>query len=160
MQTLLPLAASIAARLVARRETLAVAESSSGGLLAAALLAQPGASRFFMGGAVVYTAPARAMLAGITPEMMEGMRSSSPPYAALLAETLRTRLGTVWGLAETGAAGPAGNRYGDAAGHSCLAVAGPVVRGHVLETASADRVDNMRAFALAALTLLDGCLGA
>ena len=169
MQSLLPLAAAVAGRLVARGETLAVAESSSGGLLAAALLAQAGASAYFVGGAVVYTAPARMMLAGITPEMMGGLRSSSEPYAALLAETMRVRLGTDWGLAETGAAGPTGNRYGDAAGHSCLAVAGPVpgrvagsrvLESRVLETGSDDRVANMRAFAAAALTLLADCMDA
>lgn len=153
MQTLLPLAASVAARLVARGETLAVAESSSGGLVAAALLAQPGASRFFLGGAVVYTAAARALI-GLSPDALAGARSASPPYAALLAETVRARMGAVWGLAETGAAGPTGNRYGDAAGHSCLALAGPIPRGLVLATGSDDRVANMRAFAAAALRLL------
>ncbi len=160
MQTLLPLAANVAARLVARRETLAVAESSAGGLLAAALLAQAGASRFFVAGAVVYTATAREALLGLTPEMLADMRSSSAPYAALLATTMRARLGTAWGLAETGAAGPAGNRYGDAAGHSCLALAGPVTRGLVLETGSGDRVANMRTFAAAALGLLSDALDA
>lgn len=165
MQTLLPLAASVAARLVARQETLAVAESSAGGLLAAALLAQAGASRFFVAGAVVYTATAREALLGLTPDMVAGLRSSSPLYAALLAAAMRTRLGTAWGLAETGAAGPAGNRYGDAAGHSCLALAGPTfaspgTRSLVLETGSGDRVANMRAFAAAALGLLSDALDA
>ncbi len=112
--TLLP-AAALAARLRARRETIAVVESSAGGLIPAALLAQPGASAYFLGGAIVYTATAREALLGITPADVAGLRSSSEPYAQLLARRVRERLGATWGLAETGAAGPSGNRYGDAA---------------------------------------------
>ena len=153
MQTLLHKAAKLAAVLRARGETVAVVESSAGGLISAALLAQPGASAFFVGGAVVYTAAARQALLGIAAEEMAGLRSSSQPYARLLAHRMRERLGTTWGLAETGAAGPAGNRYGDAAGHTCLAVAGPAERLHTIETGSADREQNMRAFAAAAFGL-------
>ena len=54
-----------------------------------------------------------------------GMRASSEPYAALLATTVRSRLGSTWGLSETGATGPTGNRYGDAAGHTCIGLEGP-----------------------------------
>ena len=158
MDTLIPLAAIVARRLILRRQTLAVAESSSGGLIAASLLAQAGASAFFVGGGVVYTAAARSALAGLSPADITGMRSASPPYAALLAETMRRRMRADWGLCETGAAGPTGNSYGDAAGHSCLAVAGPVTGARVIETGHGDRVANMRAFAAAALTLLAGCL--
>ncbi len=154
MQTLLPKAERLAALLVARRQTVAVSESSSGGLVSAAMLAVPGASAYFMGGAVVYTATARSALLAIGADGMVGLRSSSEPYAQLLARTVRARFGTVWGVAETGAAGPSGNRYGDAAGHSCLAVSGPVERVVTLETGSADRVANMRAFAGALLDLL------
>ncbi len=155
MQTLLTLAERLARGLRARGETVAVAESSAGGLLAASLLAQPGASAFFLGGAVVYTLAAREALLGITPAEMEGMRAASEPYALLLARRLRVRLGASWGLAETGAAGPSGNRYGDPAGHSCFAVSGPIEVARTLETGSDDRLANMRAFAAAALTLLD-----
>ena len=154
MQTLLPNAAELAALLKARKETVAVAESSSGGLIAAALLAVPGASAYFLGGAVVYTRQARGALMGISDEAMRGLRSSSEPYACLLAATIRERHGAVWGLAETGADGPSGNRYGDAAGHSCIAVSGPRARVLTIETAHADRQSNMRAFALAALAAL------
>jgi PncC family amidohydrolase len=158
MRTLLDPANHLAAALRARGETVAVVESSAGGLIAAALLAQPGASAYFLGGAVVYTAPARQALLGITAADMAGMRSSSEPYALLLARRVRERLGATWGLAETGAAGPAGNRYGDAPGHTCLAISGPVEASRTLETGSADRVDNMRAFAAAALALLQAQL--
>jgi nicotinamide mononucleotide (NMN) deamidase PncC len=80
---------------------------------------------------------------------MAGMRSSSEPYALLLARRVRARLGADWGFAETGAAGPSGNRYGDAAGHACLAVSGAVERVITLETGATGREANMRAFAAA-----------
>jgi PncC family amidohydrolase len=145
-----------AARLKARGETVAVAESSAGGLIAAVLLAVPGASAYFLGGAVVYTRHARRCLLGIPDAAMAGIRSASEPYAALLARTVREQHGATWGLAETGAAGPTGNAYGDAAGHSCIALDGPVARVLTIETASADRQANMQAFAAKALeTLLD-----
>ena len=160
MSDLKNVAAAVAAALKARGETVAVSESSAGGLISAALLAEPGASAFFVGGAVVYTAAAREALLGVTPADMDGMRSASEPYAQLLAATIRRRLGTDWGLAETGAAGPAGNRYGDAAGHACLAVSGATGRVTTLETGSADRTGNMDVFATAALALLREALAA
>lgn len=155
MESLIPAAQRFGARLKAQGATVAVAESSVGGLVSASLLAQPGASAFFLGGAVVYTAAARQGLMGIGPAEMNGIRSASEPYALLMARTIRARLGADWGLAETGAAGPAGNRYGDPAGHACLAVAGPVERVITLRTGSTDRVANMRAFALALLALAE-----
>lgn len=154
MQTLLPLAEELARLLKARRETIAVAESSAGGLLAAALLAVPGASAYFLGGAVVYTRQAREVLLQLPREAVAGMRSASEPYALLLARTARQRFSASWGLAETGAAGPTGNRYGDAAGHSCIAIAGAAEEALTLETGNADRLANMRAFTAAALQLL------
>ena len=114
MDQLLPLAQKIAARLIERRETIAVAEGSSGGLLSAALLAVPGASAYFRGGAVIYTAVARTALLDIGEAEMAGIRAASEPYAALLARRMRERLGATWGLAESGASGPSGNRYGEA----------------------------------------------
>ena len=160
MDSLLAPAGATGARLKGRGETVAVSESSTGGLLSAALLAQGGASAYFLGGAVVYTLPARTGLLGITPEDMAGMRSASEPYALLAAQRIRAKLGAVWGLAETGAAGPSGNRYGDAAGHCCIAVSGPVEMVRTIETGWADRVANMRVFAAAALALLDEAMAA
>jgi PncC family amidohydrolase len=155
MEKLLPLAEKIAASLVARKETIAVAESSTGGLISAALLAVPGASAYYRGGGVIYTPRARAALVNITKEEMEaiGNRGATEPYATLLANRARELLNTTWGLSETGASGPAGNRYGDAAGHSCMAVAGPRAVTITLETGSSDRIANMRAFSLRALKL-------
>ncbi len=158
MQDLLPKADRLAGLLKQRRETVAVAESSSGGLVAAALLAVPGASAYFVGGGIAYTAAAREGLLGIGAAEMAGIRSASEPYALLLARTLRARLGVTWGIAETGAAGPTGNRYGDAAGHTCLAISGPVEQVITLETGSDDRVANMRAFAAGLLDLFAAAL--
>lgn len=154
MKDLFETAAIVGERLKARGETIAIAESSSGGLISAALLSVPGASAYYLGGAVVYTAKARMRLLEIPREAVAGMRSASEPYASLLAETVRVRFGAAWGLSETGAAGPTGNPYGDAAGHTCIGLAGPSSRAITLETGSSDRADNMRAFAAAALALL------
>ena len=148
----------LAERLTTRGETLAVSESSAGGLISAALLSIPGASAYFVGGGVIYTGAAREALLGITAADMQGIRSATEPMARLLAQTVRAKLGTVWGLAETGATGPSGNRYGDAAGHCCLAVYGPREASRTLETGSADRAANMAAFANAAMALLEECL--
>jgi nicotinamide-nucleotide amidase len=154
METLLPRAEEIAGFLKQRGETIAIAESSTGGLISAAMLAQPGASAYFVGGAVVYTHTSRASLLGITDADMSGMRASTEGYALLVARRVRERNAATWGLGETGATGPSGNRYGDAAGHSCIAVVGPNIETAItLETGSGDRQANMRAFAARALSL-------
>ena len=156
MEDLLAPASRIGAALKARGQTVAVSESSSGGLIAASLLAVPGASRFFQGGGVIYTRVAGRALFGIKKEDMSGMRSSSEPYARFMAGRVRGLLEADWGLCETGAAGPTGNGYGDAAGHTCCAIVSAMVSKSItLETGSADRVANMRAFAAAALELLE-----
>jgi nicotinamide-nucleotide amidase len=160
MEAIAELAAKVAQLLKERRETIAVGESSTGGLICASLLAVPGASAYFLGGAVVYTRQARVALIGIGDAAMAGMRAASEPYAALVAASVRERHGATWGLAETGATGPTGNRYGDPAGHSCIAVAGPVARVITLRTGSGDRVANMRAFAVRALEELAAALQA
>ena len=152
------LAAQVAALLTTRKETLAVVESSAGGLINAALVAVPGASAYYLGGCIVYTEASRTGLLSISKDEMRGIRSASEPYAQLAARRVREKLGATWGLSETGASGPTGNRYGDAAGHACLAVSGPVEKVITLETRSADREANMRAFAERALELLESCL--
>ena len=158
MSDLSSMAASLGALLRAGGQTVAVAESSAGGLISASLLAVPGASAYFLGGGVVYTHAARRSLLGVPDEAVAGIRASTEPYALLQARKVRELLGTTWGLAETGATGPTGNRYGDSAGHACLAVAGPVERVLTLETGQADREANMWAFARAALQLLENCV--
>ena len=155
MKDLIGIAEQIAAKLIANKQTISVAESSTGGLISASLLAVPGASAYFLGGAVVYTRDARRLLMEIPDDAMKGIRSASEPYAKLLAETQRRRFATDWGLSETGATGPTGNRYGDAAGHSCMAVAGSAgTQVITLETGKNDRQANMQEFAKAALGLL------
>jgi nicotinamide-nucleotide amidase len=144
--------------LKARGHTLAVAESSAGGLINATLVAVPGASAYYLGGLVVYTLAGRERLLGIGKNQMKGLRSASEPYATLMAKTVREKLGATWGLSETGASGPAGNRYGDQPGHACIAVSGPVEAVITLETGSADREANMWTFAGRALKLLEDCL--
>ena len=159
MEELVGIAEQIAAKLIARKQTVAEAESSTGDLISASLLADPGASAYFLGGAVVYTRDARRILMDIPDDAMKGIRSASEPYAKLLAEQMRQRFGCDWGLSETGATGPTGNRYGDAAGHSCVAIAGPAAEGITLETGSNDRFANMQTFAARALKLLLKNLG-
>jgi len=154
MKALLAQAKHVAVLLVARNQTVAVAESASGGLVSAALLAVPGASAFYLGGSVVYTPRARHRLLGLRREDVRGFKSATEPYVLLAAETVRHQFSATWGIAESGAAGPTGNPYGDAAGHSCCAVAGPIALAQTLETGTPERFDNMVAFALAALVLL------
>jgi PncC family amidohydrolase len=154
MDSLLPQAAAVAALLRAKGHKIAIAESSTGGLISSALLAVPGASDYFLGGAVVYTVKSRAVFLGLGDADLVGMRPSTEAYALLAARRVRERFGADWGLGETGATGPTGNRYGDKPGHSCIAVVGPADRAITIETGSADRVANMRAFAAAALDLL------
>ena len=158
MNELSSMGGAVGALLKARKQTVAVAESSAGGLISAALLAVPGASAYFLGGGVIYTQAARRALIRLPDETVAGVRSSTEPYALLKARAVRELLGTTWGLSETGASGPTGNRYGDAAGHACIAVTGPVERVITLETGQADREANMWRFTRAALDLLETCL--
>jgi PncC family amidohydrolase len=158
MQDLIRRAERAAALLKGRRATVVVAESSTGGLISAALLALPGASSYFLGGAVVYTKSARASLLDIPDAAMAGMRAATQAYAVLLARSARQRFSATWALAETGATGPTGNRYGDPPGHSCVAVVGASERAITLETGSADRLSNMFAFSAGALDLLAAAL--
>jgi len=159
MRELIPQAERIGARLKARRETIAVAESSAGGLINAALLAVPGASAYCLGGNVIYTRNAWEALRDFSDDVLEGIRPATEQHALIRARVIRDRYGADWGLGETGATGPSGNRYGDPAGHACIAVAGARERVITLATGSADRVANMYAFAAAALGLLAEVLG-
>ncbi|MBV8836325.1 MAG: CinA family protein [Alphaproteobacteria bacterium] len=154
MKDLVSIAEKIATVLTARKQTIAIAESSTAGLISAALLAVPGASAYFLGGAVVYTRQSRRLLLDIPDSKLDGMRPSTEPYALMMAHHTRERFATTFALAETGATGPTGNRYGDAAGHSCIAIAGLAEGAMTLETGKSDRLDNMHAFTTAALNFL------
>ena len=148
-------AAAIAALLKARGETLAVAESSAGGLINAALVAVPGASAWYLGGAIIYTPKGRDALLGLSGDDVGNVRSATEAFAAILARQAKEKLGATWGLGETGASGPTGNRYGDAPGHACIAVAGPVELAITVETGRAEREANMWTFTSKALELLE-----
>jgi nicotinamide-nucleotide amidase len=154
MKDLVSVAEKIAAELIRREQTIAIAESSTAGLISAALLAVPGASAYFLGGAVVYTRQSRRLLLDIPDAALDGMRPSTEPYALMMARHAGERFAASWALAETGATGPTGNRYGDPAGHSCIAVAGLAEAAMTLETGQSDRLDNMNAFTKAALNFL------
>jgi PncC family amidohydrolase len=158
MESLTALGSVVGNMLKERRQTLAIAESSAGGLINAALVAVPGASAYYLGGGIVYTGAGRSALLGLTAQDMANIRSASEPFAKLLAQRVRDNLGATWGLSETGASGPSGNRYGDAPGHACIAVCGPVEAVITIETGSADREANMWAFARRAVELLESCL--
>ena len=154
MKELVAQAERVAVLLKARSETVAVAESAAGGLISAALLAVPGASAYCLGGTVIYTPQAWRALRDFDPALLGGFRSATEGNALARARIIRDRMGASWGVGETGAAGPSGNRYGDPAGHACLAVCGSIERAVTLRTGSSDRVVNMYAFAGAALRLL------
>lgn len=158
MSTLTPMAEAIGALLKARGETVAVSESSTGGLISAALLSVPAASAYFVGGGVIYTHKARDVLLRANLDTHPGMRPSTEPYALLSATAIRDLLDTTWGIGETGATGPSGNRYGDAPGHSCIAVCGPHTRSITVATGQSDREDNMWRFARQALDFFEDVL--
>jgi len=150
---LIPLAERAAAVLKRRKETVAVAESSSAGLISAALLAVPGASAYLIGGGVLYTRRSILALKDTEEAMFAGARGATESWALLIARTQRSRCAATWGVGESGAAGPTGNRYGDPPGHTCLAVTGPAERSTTLKTGSSERYANMHAFAAAGLKL-------
>lgn len=159
MNDLMVHAERIAAALKARKETVAVAESAAGGLITAALLATPGASAYCLGGIVIYTRQAWEALRDFDERLLEGHRSATEGNALVRARLVRERFGATWGLGETGAAGPTGNRYGDPAGHAWVSVSGQIDRAVRVSTGSSNRCANMQAFAAAALRLLEESLG-
>ena len=146
---------AVGALLKEKNQTIAIAETSAGGLISAALLSVPGASAYYMGGGVLYTYASRNLMLALPEDAFEGMRPSTEEYALALARAAREHLGATWALSETGAAGPKGNRYGDGPGHSCGGIVGPSEVSSTLETGSANREANMWAFAAAGLELLE-----
>ncbi|HLW69693.1 MAG TPA: CinA family protein [Candidatus Binataceae bacterium] len=158
MQELIAAAAKIGAILKDRHETIAVGESSAGGLISAALLAMPGASAYFFGGAIVYTRASRRDLLAIPDAAFAGIKPGSEELALVIARGARTRLAATWGISEIGAAGPTGTSYGHPAGSCWIAVAGPLERAITVQTGLSDRYTNMVKFAAAALDLMAQCL--
>jgi PncC family amidohydrolase len=154
MNMLSTLAAEVATELKTRAQTVAVSESSAGGLISAALLAIPGASAYYLGGGVIYTREARRILLEIPDEDVRHVVPLSEDYVTRCAVAIRTKLGATWSVAEIGTTGPTGSRYGIPAGVCWLVVDGPVRRSRLIENAGADREPNMWAYTQAALNLL------
>lgn len=119
-----PLVAAIVAELVRREQTLAVAESLTGGLLAATLVNVPGVSRVFRGGLVVYATDLKAALAGVPAPLLAERGPVDPDVAVSLARGARQRCQADWGVATTGVAGP-DPQGGKPVGTTFVAVAGP-----------------------------------
>ncbi|MEZ5739056.1 MAG: CinA family protein [Burkholderiaceae bacterium] len=160
MKSLAELSDKVAAMLRERGQTVAVAESSTGGLISASLLAVPGASAYFVGGSVIYTRESRKQLLGVTAGDVAGLEPLTEAMAAVFAQRAREQLGTTWGLVELGAAGPSGTRYGHPPGLSVIAVDGPVRRTVRIESGSAEREANMWHFTARALALLETAVAA
>jgi nicotinamide-nucleotide amidase len=158
LPSLVELATRVGAALKERRQTVAVAESAAGGLISAALLSIPGASAYFLGGAVIYTRRAGRAMLGFTASELDGMRGETEPYAQLIASKIRDNLGATWGISESGAAGPNGSPYGDPPGHVCLAVVGTSTRVRTVKTAESDRAVNMDLFARHSLLMFEELL--
>lgn len=157
MDRLISLASTVGQQFKDRADTIAIAESSTGGLISAALLAVPGASGYFLGGGIIYTRDARRGLLNL-PEDIITMRGATEEYALIAAKAIRDQLGATWGFCETGASGPSGNRYGDAPGHSCFALVGPFERSMTLETGLSERQENMWLFAEESLKFIEKSL--
>jgi len=128
MPNLTSMSATVGALLKERQQTIAVTESSCGGLISASLVAVPGCSAFYVGGATIYTRTAQYGLLHVAESAFEGIQSSTEPYALMNSRNVRAALGTTWALSETGASGPTGGSHGNDPGHSCMAVVGPVER--------------------------------
>lgn len=159
LDELIPIASRISEALKLRGEKIAVADGSTGGLISAALLAIPGASKCYVGGGIIYTFRARDVLFGLERSAYEGMRSATPDYALLQARAIRDNFRAQWGIAETGASGGSPHPLGVASGQSACAVSGPGVElTRVTGTTSDDRQSNMLAFTKAALKLLEEAL--
>ena len=148
------LANEIGTLLTERGEKVAVAEATAGGLVSAALLWVPGASRYYAGGAVVYTLDSRVALAGADAKLFENYRGTTPEMIAAIAESLRQRLNATWCIAESGLAGPTSGRSGLPPGRVTIGVAGPVSRTEVKETGVNDREANMIEFTTMTLAYL------
>ena len=143
----------IAGLLIDRGDTVSVAESSTGGLISVNLLSVPGASAYFQGGSVVYTLASRRAFLNLDRDRVRQLKPLTEEMAAEFARAAREKLDTTWGIAELGAAGPAGTPYGHAPGISVVAISGPCSMSNTIQTSEDDRQSNMLAFTEAGLLL-------
>lgn len=109
--------------LTERGETVATAESCTGGLLASRITDVAGSSAYFMGGAVAYTAAVKQEVAGVAPALIAEHGEVSAEVAIALARGIRERFGTTYGVGVTGIAGPGGGSEAKPVGTVHLAVA-------------------------------------
>ena len=159
IEDLADLAAPAGAALKDRKQSIAVADGATGGLISAGLLTVPGATAFYVGGGIIYSFRGRDILLGVDEAQLKGMKSVTETYALLQARAIRDRFGADWGIAESGSAGPT-HPFGVPAGKSCIAIVGPEVAvTRLVDTGSENRLANMEAFARAALGFLNEVLG-
>jgi PncC family amidohydrolase len=140
--------------LKARGETIAVAESTTGGLISAQLLSMPGASAYFLGGTIIYTKVSRKVFLDASAEKLQGVKPLTKEMAIFFARQVREKLAATWGIAELGLAGPTGSAYGYEAGNSVIAVSGPIEAAVRINTGHNGRVRNMEEFTARAGQLL------
>jgi PncC family amidohydrolase len=117
---------SVARQLITHGHSVSVAESSTGGLIAANLLSVAGASNYFRGGSVIYTRESRYAFLDLDLAKLKGLKPLTEPMVAEFADAARLKLDATWGIAELGAAGPKGTPYGHAPGTSVIGISGPV----------------------------------
>ncbi|MET9732649.1 CinA family protein [Streptomyces sp. NPDC006458] len=134
-------AADVLRLLMVRGETVAVAESLTGGLVASALTAVPGASNAFRGSVTAYATPLKHELLGVDAALLEERGAVDPQVAAQMAAGVREALGADWGIATTGVAGP-DPQDGRPVGTVFIAVEGP--RGPHSVSAGGGKVESLR----------------
>lgn len=144
--------------LAARGETVATAESCTAGRIAAELTAIPGASRYVLGGAVVYSNAEKVRQCGVSQALLDEHGAVSEPVARALAEGIRARVGATWGIGVTGIAGPDGGSAEKPVGTVHIAVAGPAGTAHRRWRLPYDRPRNLLASTASALDLLRRCM--
>jgi len=147
--------AQVVARLTSAGQTVAVAESLTGGLLAARIVDVPGASAVFRGGVVAYATDLKGTLLGVDTDLLERHGAVHAQVAAQMAGGVRERLGATWGLSTTGVAGP-DPQDGKAPGTVFVGIAGPDGVRTLGLTAGGDRAQVRGAAVDAVLTLLLG----
>ena len=152
------MAARVLETLAGRGETLATAESLTGGLLCSRLTDVPGASRSFVGGVVSYATRVKVSLLGVPPEVVQEHGVVSQECARAMAEGVRERLDATWGLATTGVAGP-DEQEGRAVGTGWVAIAGPAGATARLLQLGGDRATIRHASCDAVLEILARELG-
>ncbi len=144
----------ILADLEARAQTLAVAESCTGGMLGARITRAAGASTVFLGGVQSYSDRVKETMLGVDPDLIRAEGSVSEAVAKAMAEQVREKLGSDWALSITGIAGPGGERPGKPVGTLHFGLSGPSGTAHLHRMAGWDREDNRRYAVLQALTML------